>query len=103
MKATDLLKNGEAAVAGHGDTEDDEVPGLPDQPDEGLIAVFGLARHEAPALLAEHLLQTITDQQMIVNNENRSLWHVPQTPRCEILQGVLPRIQDGGCDTDSAA
>ena len=68
---TNFPQDEEAVVAGKTDIEDHETPGLGVDSSEGFFGSFRFAESEVAELVAQHLLEALAKEQMIIDNQDR--------------------------------
>ena len=68
---TNLPQDEKAVLAGKTDIEDHETPGLEVDLSNGFIGAPGLAKGEVAELVAQYLLQALTKEQMVIDDQNR--------------------------------
>ena len=72
---TNFPQDEEAVVAGKTDIEDHETPGLGVDSSEGFFGSLRFAEGEVAELVAQHLLEALTNEQVIIDNQDRYfLW-----------------------------
>ena len=81
-KEKDLAENVEPVITRNTDIEDDQVPRLPGDLLQGFASRSGLPEEDIAVLLSKHLLQPLTNKQMMVHDENSERCHVSAPVRC---------------------
>ena len=69
--SADFAQDEEAVLAGKTDIEDHEAPGLGVDSSEGFFGSFRFAESEVAELVAQHLLEALAKEQMIIDNQDR--------------------------------
>jgi hypothetical protein len=68
-KGADFTQDREAVIViGKADIENHETPRLCLDSSQGFVDGFGLAKDDVPELVAKHLLEPQTNEQMIIDN-----------------------------------
>jgi hypothetical protein len=70
-KGADLPQDRKAVRAGETQVHNHQPPGLRLDLSQGLFGSSRLAKEDVPVLSAKHLLQTLTNEVMIINNQYR--------------------------------
>ena len=86
--SADFAQDEEAVVAGKTDIENDEAPGPGLDLSEGFLGSLGLAESEVAELVAQHLLEALAKEQVIIDNQYRYfLWRWHESKADRILSG----------------
>ena len=70
-----LLENIEPILTGHTDIEDDQVPRRLRELGQGFVGCSGFPEDDTAVFLREHLLQTVSNKQMVVHDQNLQPFH----------------------------
>jgi len=93
-EGADLLQNEEAVLVGKTDVENHEAPGLGLDLSQGFLGSLRLAKSEVAELVAQHLLEALTKEQVIIDNQDRYFlwrWHefkADRSPSGSTILGV---------------
>jgi hypothetical protein len=73
--SADFAQDKEAVVVGKTDIENHEAPGPGLDLSQGFLGSLRLAKSEVAELVAQHLLEALTNEQVIIDNQDRYfLW-----------------------------
>ena len=88
----DFAQDEEAVLVGETDIENHEVPGPGHDLNQGFFGSLRLTKGEVAELMAQHLLQALTKEQVIIDNQNRYFrwrWHESKADRIRSGSTIL--------------